>query len=433
MTQTRRRLRFAFATAILATIALWPGAASAASCSGASHKLALTSGAASPGSGTTATSFRFSVTYADNAGCAPTSIVVTVVGSGTFPLTFASGDLTSGAVFARAMTLPAGSHGYSFEAVSGSGAGEQTFKLSAVTPSAVTVTSPTPKPTPVITPPPPPPTPAITQPPPPPTPGATPTPGASATPDPTAGSSSGSPTPGASAGAGGGISDPSASGPPGAPSGAGHVLAAGPPGDRSTGASALYVPPIEEPAPAPAVAYPGDGAGLLQELAVAGLGTVVGLGLFMLLSVRLLGTGLALRPMTLAGARVASAPADVALEVRPVPDLLVGTIAPVIDDDAAGPFVMSREPMRFDGPPAKGIDRCRVVSRLVALRREPDELSWPHPDRLDVGDEVDVLRQEGTHCYVRTPHGLEGWVPGLTLSGMKPPEAEPEPGADDGS
>ncbi|HZM73228.1 MAG TPA: hypothetical protein VFC71_07600, partial [Candidatus Polarisedimenticolia bacterium] len=167
MTQTRRRLRFAFATAILATIALWPGAASAASCSGASHKLALTSGAASPGSGTTATSFRFSVTYADNAGCAPTSIVVTVVGSGTFPLTFASGDLTSGAVFARAMTLPAGSHGYSFEAVSGSGAGEQTFKLSAVTPSAVTVTSPTPKPTPVITPPPPPPTPAITQPPPP--------------------------------------------------------------------------------------------------------------------------------------------------------------------------------------------------------------------------------------------------------------------------
>ena len=199
----------------------------------------------------------------------------------------------------------------------------------------------------------------------------------------------------------------------------------------------MYEPPIEEPAPAPAAANPGEGSGPLEELAVAGLGTVVGLGLFMLLSVRLLGTSLALRPMTFAGARVASAPADVALEVRPVPDLLVGTIAPVADDDAAGPFAMAREPMRFDAPPAKGSDRCRVVSRLVALRREPDELSWPHPDRLDVGDEVDVLRQEGTYCYVRTPHGLEGWVPGLTLSGMKlpepEPEPEPEPGADDGS
>jgi hypothetical protein len=429
MIQRRRGLRFAFVTAILATIALWPGAVSAASCSGQSHDLALTSGAASPGSGSTATSFQFSVTYADNAGCAPTSIVVTVAGAGTFPLTFVSGDLTSGATFARVMTLPAGSHGYSFEAVSGSGAGERTVTLTAVTPGTVTVSSPTPKPTPAITPPPPPPpTPTITQPPPPPspTPAATPSPGESATPGPTAGS----PTPGASPGDGGGTTDPTASGPPGASASAGHALAAGPPGDRSTGASAFFEPAVEEPAPAPAAANPGEGAGPLEELAVAGVGTVVGLGLFMLLSIRLLGTGLALRPMTLAGARVAGAPADVAVEVRPVPDLLVGTIVPVVDDDAAGPFAMSREPMRFGAPPAKGIDRCRVVSRLVALRREPDELSWPHPDRLDVGDEVDVLRQDGTHCYVRTPHGLEGWVPGLTLSGMKPPE--PEPGAEDG-
>jgi hypothetical protein len=49
--------------------------------------MSLSNGTVSPGSGTTATSFRFSVRYTDNADCAPTQITVTVMGVGTFSLT----------------------------------------------------------------------------------------------------------------------------------------------------------------------------------------------------------------------------------------------------------------------------------------------------------------------------------------------------------
>ena len=68
-------------------------------------------------------------------------------------------------------------------------------------------------------------------------------------------------------------------------------------------------------------------------------------------------------------------------------------------------------------PPTRGLDRCRVSSRLVPLRSEPDVVDGLLLGRLDIGDEVDVLRQEGTHCLVRTPSGAEGWVPGLALTG----------------
>jgi hypothetical protein len=91
-----------------------------------------------------------------------------------------------------------------------------------------------------------------------------------------------------------------------------------------------------------------------------------------------------------------------------------------------------RAPILFNAPPSAGIDRCRIVSRLVPLRSEPDELSWANPERLDVGDEVDVLRQEGPYCFVRTASGSEGWVPGLTLTGASNGAGDPEtpPGSD---
>jgi hypothetical protein len=82
-------------------------------------------------------------------------------------------------------------------------------------------------------------------------------------------------------------------------------------------------------------------------------------------------------------------------------------------------------------PPARGLDRCRVSSRLVPLRSEPDVVDGLLLGRLDIGDEVDVLRQEGTHCYVRTPSGAEGWVPGLALAAW-PGTVQPG-GANDGS
>lgn len=150
-----RRLVAALAIlTILSALASPAGHTAAASCSGNSHALTLSGGAAAPGSGTTDTKFTFRVTYADNDGCAPDRIVVVVVGVGTFGLSYVAGGLQSGATFARSMRLPAGRWAYRFEASSGSGAGQRQAKLTKVTPSRVIVARPTPDPTqqPVATP-----------------------------------------------------------------------------------------------------------------------------------------------------------------------------------------------------------------------------------------------------------------------------------------
>ena len=118
--------------------------AMAASCNGNGHQIVLSNGSATPGAGTTSTSIRFSVRYADTAGCAPSRVVVVVQGVGTYPLSGSGSDYTAGATFSRTLSLPAGSHAYSFKATSGKKAGA----LSSVSPSKVTITAPTPRPTP---------------------------------------------------------------------------------------------------------------------------------------------------------------------------------------------------------------------------------------------------------------------------------------------
>jgi hypothetical protein len=191
----------------------------AASCNGASHEMTLSRGTASPSSGTTATTVRFSAAYEDNAGCDPISITVTISGVGTFPLSAAGAAPSGGTTYARAMTLPLGVRTYFFSATSGAGKGEVTVQLTSVSPSPITITAPPPPPTPAPTPKPPPPTPAPTPPPtiaptiaptprppaqPPSTPIATPTPAPAApeTPEPSAESPSpSSPDPVASDGA----------------------------------------------------------------------------------------------------------------------------------------------------------------------------------------------------------------------------------------
>ena len=131
----------------------------AASCNGASHEPPkLTSGRATPGLGTPTTSIVFSVVYRDAAGCAPTSIIVTIGGVGSLALA-ASGDPAAGITFSRSTRLPVGTHAYRFTAISGSGPGERSATLTSVAPMQVKITAPAPTPAPTA-PPPPPPTPA---------------------------------------------------------------------------------------------------------------------------------------------------------------------------------------------------------------------------------------------------------------------------------
>ena len=155
-------------TVVATLVVLLPAAqpVHAASCKGASHAITLSAGTASPRSGTTATGITFSVSYASNAGCAPSSVTVDVAGLGTYPLDSGGSDFAVGETFTRTMTLPAGVHTYTFSATGGTGTGEQSIILTSVNPDAVAITAPTPVPTPAPTPVPPPPAPAPAAPPP---------------------------------------------------------------------------------------------------------------------------------------------------------------------------------------------------------------------------------------------------------------------------
>ena len=411
MLYARRGRRVAGVIAVLlSVVAIAPREAAAASCSGASHKMVLSDGTVSPGSGTTATSFRFSVAYHDNNACTPSSITVTVDGAGTFDLSYVAGDPASpaGATYERNITLPAGTHAYRFMATSGSGAGEVTATLTTVLPSMVVVVAPTPVPTPTPTPKPTPkptprptprptpvptpvPTPAIT---PVPTPSATPVP----TPTPAVATTLPTSTPPRPHGAAGPIDET-----PRPAVGAGNNHGGAPPGSRFD-AGRL---------PQPVLA-----------LIVAAITTAGGLGLFMLLGTQVLGlapnSGLRLAPL----ARRRSRRTRIAVETgtASAPAAPVALLPDEVLDPSTG--AIRRAPVVFDTRAGRGVDRCHVVSRLVPLRSQPDELGGRLVERLDVGDEVDVLRQDGTYCYVRTPSGAEGWLPGLAVALAGAPAAE---------
>jgi hypothetical protein len=159
----------------------------------------LSAGKATPGTGTTATVFIFSVIYSDTKDCRPNYVTVTINGVGTFPMTGSGTSYNTGVTFTWSLKLPAGTHTYSFAASSGTGTGKKTYTLKSVSPPSVVVTvapTPTPEPTPKPTPPPTPvptprPTPVPTTVP---TPVPAPTTGATATPpsSPSPGSGSGS-------------------------------------------------------------------------------------------------------------------------------------------------------------------------------------------------------------------------------------------------
>jgi hypothetical protein len=222
--------RLALTLAIIATLLAAPATWGASgACSGPAHDPVLSAGAASPATGTTATTFTFSVTYADTKGCAPAWVRVTVVGAGTFSMNGAGTDYDTGVTFTRAMTLPAGTHAYSFAASSGIGSGLKTTTLTSVSPAAVTVTGPTPQPTPVPTPvPTPKPTPRPTSVP-------TPVPTSPPTPEPTPGASGSIVSPAASP------SDGTAS-PSGAGASHGEGQAPGPSGDPPASPGSFWAP-----------------------------------------------------------------------------------------------------------------------------------------------------------------------------------------------
>jgi hypothetical protein len=142
-------------TSVLAVAAAMLAAgppAMAVSCNGNGHDITLSNGTATPGTGTTSTAVRFSIRYADTAGCAPSRVEVVVQGVGTYPLSGSGSNYATGVTFSRTISLPAGGHPYAFRATSG----KKSATLSNVSPSKVVITAPTPRPTATPAPPPPP-------------------------------------------------------------------------------------------------------------------------------------------------------------------------------------------------------------------------------------------------------------------------------------
>jgi hypothetical protein len=373
-----------------------PGAALAASCANKSHRLTLTSGTVSRASGTTATSFRFSVRYTDNANCKPTQVSVTIPGVGLYPLTASSSAYTGGVTFSVSRRLPVGTWTYSFTAQSGSGSGSRLVTLRSVSPSRVVVTAatatppPAPKPTAKPTPKPTPkpgarPTPKPTR-----KPGATPAVGTTASPQETAApDESGAPSPDES-------SDPF---------GPGQVDD----GSGSAGSNGGYgLPPIFH---APAAA--GFATWLFT--------TAGGLLLFAFLMRRQRD-----QPRPLSAAIVSAfagvADGDPAAEEARMPrwrrpSVQAGRQTPRYADPP------SRPPLKFPAAAApSGVERMLVQYRFVRVADSPDNIRSMELGRLDRGDQVEVVERRSGFAHVRAPDGLEGWVPRMTLAPIEAPE-----------
>jgi len=77
----------------------------------------------------------------------------------------------------------------------------------------------------------------------------------------------------------------------------------------------------------------------------------------------------------------------------------------------------SRPALEFDAPPKRDAVRRRITYRLVRMSDGPDDLRSKEIMRLDRGDEIEILGQEGNYLQVRTPTGAIGWIPSLSIIG----------------
>jgi hypothetical protein len=75
------------------------------------------------------------------------------------------------------------------------------------------------------------------------------------------------------------------------------------------------------------------------------------------------------------------------------------------------------ESARFEQPPLPGVERRVIGYRLVRVSAEPDDVGSAEVGRVDRGDEVEILDEHEGFLRIRTPNGLEGWVPRVVIVG----------------
>jgi hypothetical protein len=410
----------------LAVPAWWPASdaiptVAAASCKSAAHVLTLSSPSASPTTGTTATTITFTVVATDPDGCVPSSVELLMPGRPARAMAPISGSITTGLTYRVQLRLPVGTWSYSFRARNGTGPGAQTVEIpgpgtitisSAATPTPAPTPTPTPVPTPVPTPKPTPkPTPA-------PTPRPTPTPSPSPSPVPTAGPTPTSTTPPSATPSDAGSAAPS----PGAafdwfgPAGPFHDDRWPPTGGGPAG---LAGPAAPNPLPAP-FAPPFDIETILPILVWA-LTSAAGVLFFGVLVRNPAAADASLSIFAVSRDRrrrrsSVSAPVPAGALVPGSEAVQPGPIDPDLDDAGPRGPRLARPPLRFANPPARGVERRLIGYRRVRVSAGPDDLT-PQVDRIDRGDEVELIGETAGYLQIRTPMGIEGWVPRVVILG----------------
>jgi hypothetical protein len=82
-----------------------------------------------------------------------------------------------------------------------------------------------------------------------------------------------------------------------------------------------------------------------------------------------------------------------------------------------GMVAAAHETARFGAPPKAGVERRTIGYRLVRVSDGPDDIRSKEVGRLDRGDEVEVIAEHENFLRVRSPSGLEGWVPRVVIVG----------------
>jgi hypothetical protein len=70
-----------------------------------------------------------------------------------------------------------------------------------------------------------------------------------------------------------------------------------------------------------------------------------------------------------------------------------------------------RPALRFDGPAGRDVERRTVGYRQVRISAGPDDVRTAEVGRIDRGDEIEVIGEDASYFRIRTPLGIEGWVP----------------------
>jgi SH3-like domain-containing protein len=109
--------------------------------------------------------------------------------------------------------------------------------------------------------------------------------------------------------------------------------------------------------------------------------------------------------------------------IDPAPEV-AAALMPASDTETAEPVVSpwaartTHEARRFDKPAGRGVERRTVGYRQVRVSAGPDDVRTAEVGRVDRGDEIELIGEDASFFLIRTPDGVEGWVPRFVILGI---------------